>query len=96
MLLITIYLLIKWLSLLVKLRDLVSRPATSVLPCDTRNLEILPVRYLICEPTSYIIVLNPLDIRATHTDRVDLCISALIATRLLFIESLHSITLVHV
>jgi hypothetical protein len=96
MLLITIYLLINWLVLSVKLRDLVSRPATSILPCNIRDFEVLPVRYLISEPTSYIIVLNPLDVRATHTDRVDLCISAPIATRLLFIESLEPITLVHV
>jgi hypothetical protein len=50
MLLITVYLLIDWLVLLVKLRDLVSRPATSVLPCNIRGFEVLPVRYLICEP----------------------------------------------
>jgi hypothetical protein len=47
MLLITIYPLIDWLSLLVKLQDLVFRPATSILPCNTWDFEILPVRYLI-------------------------------------------------
>jgi hypothetical protein len=60
MLLITIYPLIDWLSLLVKLQDLVFRPATSILPCNTRDFEILPVRYLIYDSSSFIIVLSPL------------------------------------
>lgn len=78
----TVYLSVDQLSLSVRLRDLVSRSATSIPTCNPPDFEILPVRFSICDPSSFIVVWNPLDIRATHTYRVDLRAFILIAMRI--------------